>query len=220
MAVEIPRFPDDTQRHAIFGATGSGKTQAAIWHLSRRNWHKMPWLIYNWKGDESIDSIPGAVEIGLDEVPNGNGIYIVKPMPHEEDEVEAQMWKIWERGNTGIFVDEGYMIPRNQKAFRAILTQGRSKRIPLITLAQRPAWIDRCVMSESEFHQIFWLQHDDDTKLVQKFVKADLSKELPRFHSYYQDAPMRKVYPMQPVPHIDHIMATFRRRMGQKQKVV
>lgn len=214
------RFPSDTQRHAIIGATGSGKTQAAEWHLSRRNFHQMPWVIYNWKGDESIDAIPGAFEIGLDEVPGGPGVYIVKPLPHEEDEVEAQMWKIWERGNTGMFIDEGYMIPRNQKAFRAILTQGRSKRIPMIVLSQRPTWIDRFVFTEAEFHQVFRLQHSDDIRAVQKFVPANLETRLPDYHSYYYDVGQNEMVKLGPVPPIEHIHATFARRLGQQRKVV
>ena len=214
------RFPSDTQRHAIIGATGSGNTQAGLWHLSRRNFHLMPWLIYNWKGDESIDAIPGAFEIGLDEVPDSPGVYVVKPLPHEEDEVEAQMWKIWERGHTGMFVDEGYMVPRNQRAFRATLTQGRSKHIPMIVLSQRPTWMDRFVFTESEFHQVFRLQHTDDIKSVQKFVPADLETRLPEYHSYYYDVGQNKVAKLGPVPDIDHIHATFERRLGKQRKVV
>ena len=214
------RFPSDTQRHAIIGSTGSGKTQAGLWHLSNRNFHMMPWLIYNWKGDESIDAIPGAFEIGLNEVPDGRGVYIVRPLPHEEDEVEAQMWKIWERGNTGLFIDEGYMIPRNQKAFRALLTQGRSKRVPMIVLSQRPTWMDRFVFTESEFVQVFRLQHVDDLKSVQKFVPANLQERLPEYHSYYYDVGQNKTAKMGPVPEINHIHATFARRLGQQRKVV
>jgi hypothetical protein len=214
------RTPNDTQRHAIIGSTGSGKTQAGLWHLSHRNFHLMPWLIYNWKGDESIDAIPGSYEIGLDEIPADKGVYIVKPLPHEEDAVEAQMWKIWERGNTGVFIDEGYMIPRNQRAFRALLTQGRSKRIPLIVLSQRPTWMDRFIFTESEFHQVFRLQHTDDMRAVQKFIPADLEKRLPEYHSYYYDVGLNAVAKLGPVPKIETIHGTFARRLAKQRKVV
>ena len=222
------RFPSDTQRHAIIGETGSGKTQAGLWHLSRRNFHQYPWLIYTRKGDESIDGIPGAFEIGLNEIPGDRGVYITKPLPHEEDEVESQMWEIWKRGNTGLFIDEGYMIPKNQKAFRAILTQGRSKHIPIITLSQRPVWMDRFVLTESEYHQIFHVGHEDDIKELRKFIgdrelNAGLHKaiqELPEFHSIYHDKGQRKMAKLSPVPRIEQIHATFARRLGRQRKVV
>jgi hypothetical protein len=218
------RFPSDTQRHTIIGETGSGKTQAAIWHLSRRNFHQMPWIIYNWKGDEAIDAIPGAFELDLSEVPDSPGVYIVHPLPHEEDEVERQMWEVWKRENTGLFIDEGYMIPKNQKAFRAILTQGRSKRIPTIILSQRPVWMDRFSLTESEYHQIFHLGHEDDVKALKKFMpKTDLELELdklPDYHSLYHDKGLRRVHKLGPVPDIKHIHATFARRLRPMKKVV
>jgi hypothetical protein len=233
----VIRFPADTQRHTIIGETGSGKTQAGMWHLSRRNFHQMPWLIYNWKNDESIDRIPGAFRIELNEIPGDRGIYITNPLPHEQDEVEEQMWEIWKRGNTGLFIDEGYMIPKNQKAFRAILTQGRSKRIPIITLSQRPVWMDRFVLTESEYHQIFHIGHEDDIKELRKFISdktmpvkdpktgerytlAELMDEMPDYHSLYHDKGIRKLGRLGKVPSIEHIHATFARRLGQQRKVV
>ena len=214
------RFPTDTQRHAIVGSTGSGKTQAALFHLSRRNFHLMPWVIYNWKGDESIDAIPGSEELPLDQKPNRPGVFIVRPLPHEEEEVEAQMWAIWQDGNTGILIDEGYMVPRSNRAFNAMLTQGRSKRIPMIILSQRPAWMNRFVFTESEFHQVFRLQHQDDVKNVQKFIPADLQKRLPEYHSYYYDVGLNQVHKLGPVPDIKAIHATFARRLLRQKKVV
>lgn len=214
------RFPNDTQRHAIVGSTGSGKTQAALFHLSRRNFHLMPWVIYNWKGDESIDTIPGAEELSLTEKPNRPGVFIVRPLPHEELEVESQMWAIWQDGHTGILIDEGYMVPRSNRAFNAMLTQGRSRHIPMIILSQRPAWMNRFVFTESEFYQVFRLQHSDDVKNVQKFIPADLQKRLPDYHSYYYDVGQNSVHKLSPVPDIKEIHAAFARRLLRVKKVV
>jgi hypothetical protein len=214
------RFPTDTQRIAIIGATGSGKTQAAIWHLSNRNFHQMPWVIYNWKGDESIDSIPGAYDLPLGEKPDRPGVYITRPLPHEDEEVENQMWAIWKDGNTGIFVDEGYMVSRSNRAFQAMLTQGRSKRIPMIVLSQRPAWMNRFVFTESEYYQIFRLQHSADIKNVEQFVPANLERRLPEYHSYYYDVGQNSLHKLSPVPDIKVIHAVFERRLVKIKKVV
>lgn len=214
------RFPDDTNRHAIIGATGSGKTQAALWHLSHRNFHLQPWIVYNFKADESIDEIPHARHIGVEEVPVKPGIYITHPHPSQIDEVEAQMWAVWQRGNTGVYIDEGYMIGRNNQAFRSLLTQGRSKHIPMMVLSQRPVWLDRFVFSESEYFQVFRLQHKKDMKNVQEFITTDVSRRLPEYHSWYYDVGENKTIILQPVPELDTIYDTFDRRLKRQKQVV
>ena len=58
------------------------------------------------------------------------------------------MWEIWKRGGIGVYVDEGYMVGNNNPAFRAILTQGRSKEIPAIVLFNvRCGWTALCFPS-------------------------------------------------------------------------
>lgn len=214
------RLPDETNRLAIVGATGSGKTQAALWHLSMRDIDARPWMVYNFKWDRSIDGIPGKKDIGLDEIPVKPGIYVAHPQPDETDAVEAQMWGIWRKGGIGIYIDEGYMVGDRNPAFRAILTQGRSKEIPVIVLSQRPVWMDRFVFSESEFFQVFRLNHKKDRKSVEEFVPADLSKRLPDFHSYYYDVGSNKVTVLNPVPEIETIHATFERRLAKIRKTI
>lgn len=214
------RFPEDTQRIAIIGATGSGKTQAALWHLSHRNFHEMPWLILNFKRDETIDEIPHARHIEVDEVPVQPGVYVSHPQPHETDAVEGQLWEVWNRGYTGVYVDEGYMLGRHNPAFRALLTQGRSKHIPVMTLTQRPAWIDTFVFTESEFFQVFRLQHKKDKARVEEFSPIDLSKRVPEYHSYYYDVGGNEVIFLKPVPSLETIHATFERRLRNKKVAV
>jgi hypothetical protein len=210
-------FPDDTQRLGIFGATGSGKTQAALWHLSHRNYHEMPWVAYNTKSDASIDGIPYAREIQIDEVPAEPGLFIVKPLPHQTDEVEAHLWAIWGRGGTGVYIDEGYAMGSNNQAFRALLTQGRSKGIPMIVLSQRPVWLDRFVFSESEFLQAFRLQHRKDRAVMEELIPEKLER-LPAYHSWYYDALGDHVHHMAPVPSLAVIHATFERRLSRERR--
>lgn len=217
-------LPNDTQRLSIVGATGSGKTQAALWHLSQRDFNIMPWVIYDFKYDESINDIEGTqtLELGAP-LPEHPGIYIVHPLPNQTDAVESQMWEIWARGNIGVYIDEGYMISdgnRVNKAFRAILTQGRSKHIPLIILSQRPVWLDRFVFSETEFFQIYRLQHNKDLKTVNEFIPFDLSQRLPEYESYYYDVPANKIVVLRPVPDRDTILDTIEAKLSKIRKVV
>jgi len=227
------QFPTDQQRLTIVGATGSGKTVAAMWQLSHRDFDRKPWMIYNFKHDELIDGINGAQHIGVDAPPPERpGIYVVHPHPAQTDAVDAQMWAIWEREDIGVYVDEGFMIGRNSTGFRALLTQGRSKHIPLITLSQRPVWMDRFVFTESEFLQVFRLQHRMDTKKMEEFIpnpnvdrappnnKHPLETRLPEYWSYYYDVGRDRLEKMRPTPDADAILDTIDLKLRRIRKVI
>lgn len=215
------RLPNDQQRLTIVGATGSGKTQAALWHLSKRNFDEKPWIIYDFKIDEMINTIEGLQEIALeDPLPERPGLYIVHPTPYQEEQVEAHMLRIWEKENIGVYVDEGIMVGTNNRGFRLLLTQGRSKHIPMITLSQRPVWLDRYVFSESEFYRVFRLQHVKDVASVEQFIPHDLSERLPEYHSYYYDVPADELVVANPVPDESIIMDTFDMKLSRLKKVV
>jgi DNA helicase HerA-like ATPase len=215
------RLPGNTDRLAIVGATGSGKTHAALWHLSMKNYSTVPWVVYDFKGDELINEIEGARHMGMEEkLPEQAGLYVYHPNPSEEDDVQEHMWRIWKRENMGVYVDEGYMVGNNNKAFRALLTQGRSKHIPVIVLSQRPVWMDRFVLSESGFFQVFRLQHRMDTKKVEEFVPYSLQRRLPEYHSYYYDVGTNQMGVMKPTPDRDAILDTFDMKLSKLKKVV
>lgn len=214
-------MPGDKDRFTIVGATGSGKTIAGLWNLSRRNYDTKPWIIYDFKYEEAINAIEGAQHIGLTQpLPERPGIYIVHPRPGDEVDVDAHMVAIWERENIGVYIDEGYMIPKNSAGFRMLLTQGRSKHIPMIILSQRPVYMDRFVFSESQFFQVFRLQHSDDVQNAQKFIPHDISERLPPFNSYYYDVGNDKLVVLQAVPDSNAILDTFDTRIPKMRKVI
>lgn len=212
------RLPNKSQRITIVGKTGSGKTQAATWQLSERDLKSRPWIVFDYKGDKLLGSIENAIEWDIrSKPPKRPGLYITRPLPHEVDEVETFLWEIWKRGKTGIYVDEGYMINKFSKAFIAILTQGRSKEIPMIILSQRPVAVTRFVFSEADFFQIFWLNHHDDRKTVGAFTPIDMDKRLPEFHSYWYDVKNDEQAILGPVPSENEILDTFDRRLAKEK---
>lgn len=208
-------FPTDGHRHAIVGMTGSGKTQFALACLSHRSWKQKPWIIIDYKRDDMIAQIPGLEIIGVrSRPPKHAGVYAVQPLPIDEDAeaLDKFMWHIWERGNTGVFLDEGYMLGRFNKAYRALLTQGRSKRIPCISLSQRPSWISPFILSESEFFTAFYLQTKADNDRMREWIGPVDFDSLPRFHSYHYSVPDRKRVILSPVPKLPDILSRFQPR--------
>jgi len=213
-----PRLPDDTQRLGIYGRTGSGKTVAGLDHLSRANITEMPWVVYDFKGDKHIGAIPYANVIGVNDLPNDAGVYIVRPRPEEDDEAVAeQMREIWKRGYTGVYVDEGYMVPRRNKPFQWLLTQGRSKSIPMITLTQRPKMLaTNFQISEADFHRVYELTDGKDHERVAEFIRGgdDMDpSSLPKYHSYYYDVSEAKLDVLKPSSPPEVIMARFEARL-------
>lgn len=213
------RLPSETQRISIIGRTGTGKTVVAVWHLSQANFTRRPWIVYDFKRDsllKEIGDIPGTEHIDTSYVPKKPGIYFVHPHPDDKDEVESQMWGIWQQERTGVYIDEGYMVcsPTSpNRAFRSLLTQGRSKHIPMIVLSQRPCWLDRFVFTESDFYQVFALNHKGDRKTMMEYIPADLTQPLKEYHSYYHDVSKGETYVMKPVPTSDAILEVFERRL-------
>jgi hypothetical protein len=212
------RMPGDTERHAIVGSTGSGKTIFGLWCLSRRNYDRKPWLLIDFKHDEHIGKIPRVEEIDVtSRIPKHKGLYVVRPSIKELDDgsVTDMLFRIWERENIGVFVDEGYMIPRLDRGMRALLTQGRSKRIPMINLSQRPAFVSPFLLSESEFKTVFYLEHPADVERVQEYMRMPRTAnpmELLDHHSYWYQREGRQFRYLSPCPPEAEILDEFDRR--------
>jgi hypothetical protein len=212
------RLPTNRQRVAVMGRTGSGKTQFAAWLLSQAPFDKQPYVIIDYKGDDLLNASDRIREISLTEIPRHAGVYIVHPLPSQAADVEAWLWKVWERERIGIYADEAYVLP-DKGALQAVLTQGRSKHIPAIMLTQRPTWISRFVFSEADFYAVFHLQDQRDRQIVQAFMPAGtLEQRLPPFYSWWYDVGSDKRFTMQPVPDADTILDTFDARLAPKRK--
>ena len=212
------RLPDDSQRHLIIGRTGSGKTQFATHMLSLRRWDRMPWVIANFKDDELLNSLPGVTELDSLTLPPPkkmrSGLWMVRPDIDDWDGMEALMSDMWRRTHIGLYIDEALPLasPRHP-ALRRILTQGRSRRVPVIAGSQRPVDLDRYLFSESEFMSVMDLTDDRESERIRDMtgVQLDMSR-LPQYHSYYLDRLGKRLTIVTPVPAYEHILDTFARR--------
>lgn len=205
-------FPKPNDRTVILGRTGSGKTVAAVWHLSNADFFRKPWIVFDYKGDGLIAKIPTTpLDVNNLRVPSEPGIYRIQPLAVvDDDKIESFLWEVLRRGNVGLYVDEGYMLPNNGRsmAYRAIQTQGRSKNIGTITLSQRPVWVDRFILSEADFYQVFHLNDKRDRQTIGSFLPENYGDLLAPFHSAYYDVKKNDFVTMLPVD-LDGIVSRF-----------
>lgn len=202
------RLPGPTDRTAILGRTGSGKTTMAAYILGESNIDKIPWVFIDYKGEDVFEDIRRAERDVItdleptDIAPKKPGLYHMQPVPGEDDrEITQFLWRIWERQRIGVFVDEGHLLPGSD-ALKALLVTGRSRRIPMIMISQRPVWVPREVFSESNHHIVFDLSHDEDRKTAGGFVTSD-GRPVPRlkeFHSIWNDVGKNRRFQMMPAP--------------------
>lgn len=204
------QLPRHDNRTAIIGSTGSGKTQFAVWLLSTRDWMLRPWIIFDYKGDDLIQSI-GATEISIrSPIPDRAGIYIVKPIPQIDDNAVLEfLWRCWQKEYCGIYIDEGYMIGKNNAALTALLTQGRSKQIEMIILTQRPVWANKFIYSEANNFAVLNLTIADDRKYIANYLGGEEPRLLPKYHSLWYEADRQVSTILKPVPSRQELIERF-----------
>lgn len=219
-------LPHDDERTTVIGHTGSGKTQLGGWMLSKRRLMSRPHFIVDYKGDDLLNSLKNSREIGFD-VPKKPGLYILHASISEEDEMEKWLRALWERENLHLYIDEGYMLPQSRKgAFDALLTQGRSKKIGVTMLTQRPIGVTRFAFSEASHVVVFHLTDDRDHATVAQIAPRDFSTWLPRefasqgglpdYHSRWYTVKTRSRYILRPVPDTDTIRVAIDSQLTPK----
>lgn len=211
------QFPKTSEHTTIIGRTGSGKTQAGMWLLSHAPFDMMPYVLIDYKGDEVLNSI-GAIHHSIyADPPEHPGLYIVHPMPHEEEAMESFLWKIHAKGNTGLYFDEGFMAAR-LKSLEAILMQGRSKKIPCFILSQRPSWMSRYAFSEASHFAVFHLNDRRDRMKVKEFFGNYSEERLPDYHAQWYNVNHDRHFILPPVPDSGSIRQRFEERLTEMRE--
>jgi hypothetical protein len=218
MSKELPRRPSDAHHSFIVGQNGGGKTAAAAYQFAWRSYDKMPWIVVNYKRDEYLDEIPGAREMNVNApIPKEPGIYITRPDPFPGS-IEKLLFNAIEHERVGLYIDEGLNVGEHSKGLRLVLTQGRSKRVPLIFLSQRPCRLGVFPLSEAKFFQAFYLQAQNDRKTICEYVPVSVNAfdTLPEYHSFYYDSEKRRLAKIGPVPFGDEVLDIFDRRKPRR----
>lgn len=184
--------------------------------LSHARLDKRPWIAVDFKRERIFDQVgfPPIQALALtDKLPKKPGLYLVSPRPGQDELLEKFLWRIWEKENTGLYVDEASLMPERSDAFRAILQQGRSKRIAVIGCTQRPVHVARALFSEADFYCVYRMVDRRDYKVVEGFVPGELSVPLPWHHWFWYDRTRHQLLAMSPVPPPDHVAAELNQKI-------
>lgn len=212
-------LPGPSDRTIIVGQTGSGKTVFGVWLLSLQNIHAQPWVIIDYKRERLFRQLGRhayrSILTPSSAAPVKPGLHLIQPFESDDEAMDDFLWRVWRRGGIGLFIDEGMMIPAGRgSAMRAILTQGRSKRIPIIALSQRPVEIDRFFFSESQFFAEFFLVDREDRKTVARYTPIEPDDVPDDYHCFW--AHKRKVEYLAPVPDEEIFLARLRARAPRR----
>ena len=112
------------------------------------------------------------------------------------------------------------MIP-DRGALRSILTQGRSKRITVLMLSQRPSQITRFAVSEADHYAVFHQNDKKDRERIQQFTPPDFAhRDLPEYHFKWYDVSANEIYNFRPVPSADEILDRFDSRLATQRRFI
>lgn len=217
-------WPESDEHVAVVGRNGTGKSQLGFFITDLRHHLKSTTIILDYKREKLFKMLKNARYIfPRDKLPKEPGVYIAQArFKTDDDEVEDMLTRILDRERINIVVDEGYMLPNNGQspAYMGILTQGRSKRIPAITLSQRPVKVHSFAFSEASHIAVFDLNRKRDRQTIEENTEDDFvdwlpdefaETGLPRFHSRWFTVKnqTRKTFIVRPVPPAEEIAASL-----------
>lgn len=209
------RLPGGADRTVVIGGTGTGKTVFGAWVLSRQRWDVRPWVAIDFKDEVLWDEVgsPPMKELSLGELPGKTGFFRLRVNPGQDEALEKWLWRIWGRGNVGLFCDEFSFIG-GFNSTKALLRQGRSRLTPMISCTQRPADCGREVFTEASFVSVFRLDDIRDAKIIQGFTRnAAIDAPLPTHWSHWYDKSQGILTTIKPCPNPSVIVSDLKEKV-------
>lgn len=211
------------ERGLLVGKTGSGKTQNGLFQLM--NTELWPRIIFDTKIEDAFFSVPQNGETmemfaGLEEfesyakkskAKDWPDYILVRPLGHEyvdPEILDEYMRVIYERfGACFIFIDEVVNLHKNGRALphlMNVLCRGRSRGKTTLMGSQRPAYISRSCLTETDRFYAHKLTDMRDRKtlgeVIPDFEKYSPPPEYHFWHYSHKDHETCELY--KPVPEI------------------
>lgn len=181
---------------AIIGQTGSGKTYLETKLLPLRD-HV---VMLRTKADDN--RFPGFHRIEHDRnlIDRRYTRFVLDPKYEQQGYQGALMLdRAWHEGGWTVAIDELYYASQELRLtpfVNRLLTQGRSKRITVVTGMQRPAWVSRFALSEVTHAFVFRLEGRDAKTIIGQSLSPRLWEAVEQLHGYdfaYYHRPSRTV---------------------------
>ncbi len=195
------------ERWLITGASGSGKSVAGAWVVTHAP-KDMTFVAIDSKRDGmpalrayTVQQARRLLKSWFRRKPR---VIRVTPDPHEDaEEFDALFADILDRGYTGTWIDEAYMVP-DTPYLRHIFTAGRSADCPVIACSQRPVDIPRVCISEASRFMVFRLLDVKDRERLAGFTPFSKHQTVDRFHFLYYDSVEMDSGEYAPIPFRDY----------------
>lgn len=176
------------ERIDLCGKTGSGKTYAAKYLLSRFD----RLVILDVKGElDGWNTVPWDREAKR-LLRNGEPVRarVLVPVGRSPEETWEDVFAtILESGNCHLYIDEMYGVTPPGKSpsdlLWAIFTRGRSMGIGTTTATQRPTWVPLISISEAEHFFCFRLTMSEDRKRMASFMGPEVVNVIRAEHGVY-----------------------------------
>jgi hypothetical protein len=232
--------PGPEDRVTIVGMTGSGKSTFGMWLFAEyADFQRKPWVFIDYKREALInvalsEKMMKPLKMGS-QLPDVAGIWVIHAESGQgPDPMNDFLMRIYNQGNIGVVVDETTMIPNTRGdgntggPYQTLLSQGRSKIIPVWSLSQRPAFINRMAFTENNYFCAFRLKSEDDNdKIMKEIPKRSKNYDLvwdednyyPRGHeSRWYDANRDINFKLKPCPPPEEILKILGERVDAAKK--
>ncbi len=187
--------PEPGQKLALIGQNGRGKTYLAA-RLIAPYYKRQQIVVADVKHDPTWSQYDGITVNTIDKLTRlpfpKYPLIIFRPegeLAHDFERLDKVFAWVYKRGNTLLMIDEvSAMVPGAMgfgHGFADLLQRGRTRKCTVIMGTQRPAFVPRIVLTESQKFVLFFLTDIRDRKTVAAASHASLSQEIPDLHGFW-----------------------------------
>jgi hypothetical protein len=171
------------ERISLVGTTGSGKTELVRFLLSQgvnRCLVIDPKFKFYADGYTVKNRLPFFRK---------NLKMIYQPSAGDDENLNKILWQLYREENVTIYCDELSMLsdllPACTRTLATFSRTGRERHVSIWTVIQRPRWVPRIFLTESESFFMFSLRSKEDREYMAGFMGDEVKSPIPLFSFWY-----------------------------------